>query len=476
MAEQVLYESQRHYGHHARNIDPVDAILLLISLIILVNLGINVMILICRSLLRSLHGTFVFFRNEGKFSKKPQNSDKKPSGFPTLCIHCTLDPVALNVAHTALNRRRRDPQNSGSGQGSYKGSCRGRRERARQYYLQHRHQPRICMPQSPPSSAPQPTAFCCQETWDTDLDDCKDSQNPQSNYQQSWNTTHPPGNVRHYRQCWRSYYPEGSNLPPQDQRAPRRVEAKSELRLETYYQSPPTGWPQNIKENMEPAPTHNSPPFTQRFPPDPSCMPGTHNPIPPNGQIVCETYIRQRPQDAKGFYVPKAPQCVLKNPEPQSYADAVPKRNTIPNRTQASGRHSSFINRDRSEIKRKEGEPKIPIVTSISFCRFQNHEPQNYLASAPNENQIPEVSQPSTSVSARVPASEPCHVPAFTPLSRNPGGITNCQVYDSLELKRQIQEGRGRRGETYSSPPVTTPAYLSTSWHSPPRTKAGRMN
>ncbi|XP_007483253.1 uncharacterized protein SPEM2 isoform X3 [Monodelphis domestica] len=338
MAEQVLYESQRHYGHHARNIDPVDAILLLISLIILVNLGINVMILICRSLLRSLHGTFVFFRNEvGKFSKKPQNSDKKPSGFPTLCIHCTLDPVALNVAHTALNRRRRDPQNSGSGQGSYKGSCRGRRERARQYYLQHRHQPRICMPQSPPSSAPQPTAFCCQETWDTDLDDCKDSQNPQSNYQQSWNTTHPPGNVRHYRQCWRSYYPEGSNLPPQDQRAPRRVEAKSEL-------------------------------------------------------------------------------------------------------------------------------------------RFQNHEPQNYLASAPNENQIPEVSQPSTSVSARVPASEPCHVPAFTPLSRNPGGITNCQVYDSLELKRQIQEGRGRRGETYSSPPVTTPAYLSTSWHSPPRTKAGRMN
>ncbi|XP_074167908.1 uncharacterized protein SPEM2 isoform X4 [Sminthopsis crassicaudata] len=53
--------------------------------------------------------------------------------------------------------------------------------------------------------------------------------------------------------------------------------------------------------------------------------------------------------------------------------------------------------------------------------------------------------QPKACVTTRTPAPDPGRVPAFIPLSRNPGGFTNYQVYDSQELKRQIQEGLGRR-------------------------------
>ncbi|XP_051851784.1 uncharacterized protein SPEM2 isoform X6 [Antechinus flavipes] len=399
MAEKAQHGPQMHSGHRpTRNLDPVDLILLLLSLIILLNLGINVMILIWRSLMRSLHRTFDFF---------------------------------------------------------------------------------------------QP-----KETWDTDLDDNKEAWNQQSNYQQ---TTSHPGNIRHYRGYWSSYCPRGPNLSPQDQKAPRRVEAKSELRLKTYYQSPPNSWPQNLKENTEPGPNPTSPQFRHRFPPNPSWMPGTYKPLPQSGQIFYDGWeLRQRARDGgRGTSVSKTPQSVPRSPELQSYAEnVVPRqsvrRATVPlipahnplNRTHVSAGHLPFSSRERSEIKRWDGEhreplpPRITLGSSPSFTRLPIHETQNQ-CSAPNENLIPEVSQPlsyvSACVTARTPAPDPGRVPAFIPLSRNPGGFTNYQVYDSQELKRQIQEGLGRRGEAISCSPTKPRMGPSSSWHSLHRTKAGRL-
>ncbi|XP_074167905.1 uncharacterized protein SPEM2 isoform X1 [Sminthopsis crassicaudata] len=503
MAEKAQHGPQMHSGHRpTRNLDPVDLILLLLSLIILLNLGINVMILIWRSLMRSLHRTFDFFQPKGKIPMKPQPSIKKPSGVPTLCIHCTLDPVALNVTHPASKRHRCRHQHSGSCHGSYWGSqqaCRrSRRYRGRQRHLQYHHHPRTSLPPPPPPSpANSPTSFCHQETWDTDLDDNKEPWNQQSNYQQ---TTHP-GNIRHYRGYWSSYCPRGTSVSSQDQKAPRRVEAKSELRLKTYYQSPPNTWPQNLKENVEPGPSSTSPQFRHRFPPNPSWMPGTYKPLPQSGQIFYDGWeLRQKVRDGgRGTSISKTPQSVPRSPELQSYAEnVVPRqsvrRATVPlipahnnplNRTHVSAGHLPFSSRERSEIKRWDGEhgeplpPRITLGSSPSFSRLPIHETQNHQSSAPNENLISEVSRPLSYVSAcvttRTPAPDPGRVPAFIPLSRNPGGFTNYQVYDSQELKRQIQEGLGRRGEAISCSPTKTRMGPSSSWHSLHRTKAGRL-
>ncbi|XP_068960110.1 uncharacterized protein SPEM2-like [Petaurus breviceps papuanus] len=494
---------QMHSGHRpARNLDPVDLILLLLSLIILLNLGINVMILIWRSLKRSLHQTFDYFQAKGKVLKKPQPFIKKPSGVPTLRIHCTLDPMVLNVAHPASNRHRCHRRHLGSGRGSYWGSRHSRRHHGRQCHLHYHHHPRASLPPPPPPSpATSPTSFCHQETWDTDLEDNKEPWSQQSNYPQIWDKTSHPGNIRHYRGYWSSYYPGGSNLSPQDLKAPKRVEAKSELRLETYYQSPPNSWPQNLKENMEPGPIPTSPQFTHRFPPNPSWIPGTHNTLPPGGQVFYDSWeLRQTVRDGnKGSDVPKTPQCVPRSPEPQSYAENVilkqsARRTTVPlisahtplNRTHVSAGHLPFSSRDRPEIKRWDGEhgEPLPHQTSMGssplFSRLPNHEIQNHFSSAPSENQIPEVSQPLSYVSAhvpvRVPAPDPGRAPAFIPLRRSPGGLTSYQVYDSQELKRQIQEGHGRRGEAFSCSPTISRVGPSSSWHSLHRTKAGRLN
>ncbi|XP_036621891.1 uncharacterized protein SPEM2 [Trichosurus vulpecula] len=491
---------QMHSGNRpARNLDPVDLILLLLSLIILLNLGINVMILIWRSLTRSLNGTLGLFQPKGKI---PKPSIKKPSGVPTLCIHCTLDPVALNVAHPASKRHRCYRQHSGSGRGSYWGSCHSRRHRGRQRRLRYHRHPRTSLPPPPPPSpATSPTSFCHQETWDTELEDNKEPWNQKSNYQQSWDETSHPGNVRHYRGYWSSYYPGGSNLSPQDLRAPKRVEAKSELRLETYYQSSPSSWPQNLKENMEPGPIPTSPQFIHRFPPNPSWMPGTHNPLPPGGRVLCDSWeLRQRVRDGnKRTDVPKTPQSAPRSPEPQSYAENVVskqsvRRTTVPlisahiplTRTHVSAGHLPFSSRDRPEVKRRDGDHREPLPhrttmgSSPSFNRLPNHETQNHCGSAPNESLISEVTQPLSYVSARaparVPAPDPGCAPAFIPLSRSPGGLTNYQVYDSQELKRQIQEGHGCRGEAFSYSPATPRTGPSSSWHSLHRTKAGRLN
>ncbi|XP_043856299.1 uncharacterized protein SPEM2 [Dromiciops gliroides] len=507
MAEQAQHGSQMHSGHRpARNLDTVDLILLLLTLIILLNLGINVMILIWSCLTRSFHRTCDFFQPKGKILKKPQPSIKKSTGVPTLCIHCTLDPVALNVAHPATNRHRCHRQHSGICHGSYwesqQGSRHSRRHHGRQRLLQYHHYPGTSIaPPPPPLPATSPTSFCHQETWDTDVEDNKEPWNQQSNYQQSWDPTCNPGNIRHYRGYWSSYYPSGPKPSPQDLRAPKRVEAKSELRLETYYQSSPNSWPQNLKENKEPGPIPTSPQLIHRFPPNPSWMPGTHNPLLPSGQIFYDWEVKQRIRDGnKGTDVPKTPQSGPRSPEPQSYAEnVVPRqsvrRTTVPlisahvsplNRTHVSAGHLPFSSRDRPEIKRWNGEygellpPRTSIGSSPSFSRLPNQETQNHRGSAPNENLIPEVSQPLSYVSARVPVRVPApdtgRAYAFIPLSRSPGGLTNYQVYDSQELKRQIQEGRGHRGEAFSCSPGTPRIGPSSSWHSLHRTKAGRLN
>ncbi|XP_072497307.1 uncharacterized protein SPEM2 isoform X2 [Notamacropus eugenii] len=466
-----MAEKMRSGHRPARNLDPVDLILLLLSLIILLNLGVNVMILIWRSLTSSLHGTLDFFQPK----------------------------VALNVAHPASNRHRFHRQRLGSGHGSYWGSQRGsrhsRRHRGHHRHLQYHHHPRTSLPPPPsPLPATSPTSFCHQETWDTDLEDSKEPWNQHSNYQQSWDKTHP-GNIRHYREYWSSYYPGSSSLSPQDLRPPKRVEAKSELRLETYYQSSPNSWPQNLKENIETGPLPTSPQFIHRFPPNPSWMPGTHNPLPSGGQVFYDGWeVRQRIRDGKkGADVPRTLHSAPRSPEPQSYAENVAskqsvRRTTVPlisahiplTRTHVSAGHLPFSSRDRPEIKRWDGEHRelLPHRTT-SFSRLPNHETQNHSGSAPNDNLIPEVSQPlsyvSTRVAVRAPAPDPGRAPAFIPLSRSPGGLTNYQMYDSQELKRQVQEGYGRRVEAFSYSPATPHMGPSSSWHSLHRTKAGRL-
>ncbi|TEA23926.1 hypothetical protein DBR06_SOUSAS55310011, partial [Sousa chinensis] len=95
--------------------------------------------------------------------------------------------------------------------------------------------------------------------------------------------------------------------------------------------------------------------------------------------------------------------------------------------------------RDPHAVRRRAAEWAEMLPTSASLTVLA--EASYKRALAPNSALLLRPSQPLPDVQA---TEHPPPPPTFMPLSRNPGGNANYQVYDSLERKRQPQESQAR--------------------------------
>ncbi|TEA32068.1 hypothetical protein DBR06_SOUSAS25810038, partial [Sousa chinensis] len=94
-----------------------------------------------------------------------------------------------------------------------------------------------------------------------------------------------------------------------------------------------------------------------------------------------------------------------------------------------------------------------PLATSASLTVLA--EASYKRALAPSSALLLHPSQPLPDLQA---TERPPPPPTFMPLSRNPGGNAKYQVYDSLELKRQVQESQARANSLLPSTSASRPS------------------
>ncbi|XP_006899234.1 PREDICTED: uncharacterized protein C17orf74 homolog [Elephantulus edwardii] len=248
-------------------------------------------------------------------------------------------------------------------------------------------------------------------------------------------------------------------MSPELRRLPKRVEAKSELRLQTYG---PCFSQSHVWSNVEAE--HRTSPLqpARRLPLNPSWGPGEHSPQPSRGHLLHESW-EQRRHGLEGTEAPPAlvPRCSIR-PEVQacrdhcspqthrrgltSYSHSQPNRSPHP-----STGHLTHSSRDRHEVRRRAAEcaeampTRHPLTTSASLTILGEASCQR--GPAPASTLLHHCSQPLPVVQVVDPPP-----PIFIPLSRSPGAKAN-QVYDSLELKRQVLESQA---QTTSLPPCAS--------------------
>lgn len=246
--------------------------------------------------------------------------------------------------------------------------------------------------------------------------------------------------------------PPSLYLAPELRRMPKRVEAKSELRLQSYG---PHCSQSRIWGNMDTEQWTSSPLPPRRLPPNPSW-------VPSGGQLLYDSWDRRR--GLEGSEPPSALVPRGSRPEarerysPQSHRRSLPSHaNSQPNRSpHPSTGHLNCTSRDPHEVRRRAAEwaealpTRHPLTTSTSLTVLGEASYQRSLA--PSSALLPHSSQAPPEDQATEPSPPP---PTFMPLSRSPGGNANYQVYDSLELKRQVQESRARAN---SLPPPSSSA------------------
>ncbi|XP_077021917.1 uncharacterized protein SPEM2 isoform X2 [Tamandua tetradactyla] len=271
--------------------------------------------------------------------------------------------------------------------------------------------------------------------------------------------------------------PPSLYLSPELRRMPKRVEAKSELRLQSYG---PSCSQSRVWGNVEAEQWASAPPPPRRLPPNPSWVPGGHSPYPSRGQLIYDSW-EQRRRGLETCEPQPAPVARGSRPEapiyrelysPQSHRRNVPGHAySQPNRSpHPSTGHLNYSTQDPHEVRRHATDwvetlpSRHPPMTSTSLTILGETSHPRVLA--PGLALPPHSSQPLPVVQAAEPAPPPT---TFIPLSRTPGGNANYQVYDSLELKRQVQE---RRVRSHSLPPLST----SASRPSLHRSRAGKLN
>ncbi|XP_011357413.1 uncharacterized protein SPEM2 [Pteropus medius] len=452
--------------------DAEDFLLLLLGLIILVNIGINVVTVMWHGLQNALD-KMINWINQKENSQACESSPKDaPAKAQDVHIHCTLDPVEVKMArptccysssyHHLHNRSRRRHRNR-----HHRHPCSHQKspKNHKQFSNNHSvfHSPHHCHKMSQLRTRP---SFDLEDL-DSFLKEEDDLSFPHPKYPRGYRgglyqQMGLPSNMRLWgRQggILASLPPPSLYLSPELRRMPKRVEAKSELRLQSYG---PHCSQSRIWGNMDTEQWTSSPPPPRRLPPNPSWVPGGHSPYPSGGQLLYDSWDRRR--GLEGSEPPSALVPRGSRPEtrerysPQSHRRSLPSHaNSQPNRSpHPSTGHLSYTSRDPHEVRRRAAEwaealpTRHPLTTSTSLTVLGEASYQRSLA--PSSALLPHSSQPPPEVQATEPSPPP---PTFMPLSRSPGGNANYQVYDSLELKRQVQESRARAN---SLPPPSSSA------------------
>ncbi|XP_036692988.1 uncharacterized protein SPEM2 [Balaenoptera musculus] len=482
MENQLWYDNLgccHQYQESTQNVE--DFLLLLLGLVILVNIGINMAAMIWHGLQNALDKTIYWINQKNEISQACESSPKyPPAKARDVHIHCTLDPVEVKMArptcyssssyHHLHNRSRSCSRRPCSHQRRPKNRTQFPYSRSVFHRLHRSH--RMSQLRLMPSFD--------REDPDSYLEEEDDLSFPQPKYPRGcWGGLYQrmglPSNVG----LWGRQGGILASLPPpclypspEPRRMPKRVEAKYELRLQSLGASCS---PSRIWGNVEADQWPSSPPPPRRLPPNPSWVPGGHSTYPSRGQLPHDSW-NQRRRGLEGSEPPSAleprgcrPEARQRNP-PQAHKRSLPScAHSQPNGSPHPSTEHLNYSRDPHEVRRRAAEwaemlpVRRPLTTSASLTVLA--EASYRRAPAPSSALLVRSSQPLPDVQA---TEHPPPRPTFMPLSRDPGGNANYQVYDSLELKRQVQESRARAN---SLPP-------STSASRPPLhgSQTGKMN
>ncbi|XP_003416943.1 uncharacterized protein SPEM2 [Loxodonta africana] len=472
--------------------DTEDFLLLLLGLIILVNIGINMATVMWHRFQNALDKMICWINQKNDAFQACQNSPRDPCQAPArdIHIHCTLDPVEVKMA-----------QSTCYSSSSYRlRNCNSRRHRnhRRRHPFSHQQRPKNhrqfrhgCpvfrgLRGSHKMSHLRPMPSLDREDQDSYLEDEDGLSFPQPKYPHGgWGGLYPRLGLPSNLGLWgrqggilASLPPPSLYMSPELRRMPKRVEAKSELRMQSYG---PHCSQSHIWGNVEAEHWTPSLQPARRLPPNPSWVPGGHSPHPSRGRLLYDSW-EQRRRGTEGSEPPPAlmPRSPTR-PEAQGYRDRYSPQShrqglpshaySQPNRSpHPSTAHLIYNSRDPHEVRRRAAEwgEALPtrhlLTTSTSLTVLGEASCQR--GSAPGPASLHHSSQPLPVVQAAEPTPPPT---TFIPLSRNPGGNANYQVYDSLELKRQVQENRAR---ATSLPPPST----SVSRPSLYRSRAGKLS
>ncbi|KAM6174953.1 uncharacterized protein SPEM2 [Erethizon dorsatum] len=451
--------------------DAEDILFLLLGLIILVNISINMATMMWNGLQNALDKMICWITQKNEVQASECSPKDPPAKAQDIHVHCTLDPVQVKMAR---------PTHYCSSSCHYLLNCHSRRRHHRHYRQQrpqnHKQFPKGCrifhnQPYGYKMSQPWPVPFFDLEDQDSYLEELEDPSFPILKYpHRGKGGLYQRMDVPSIVGLWgrqggilASLPPPSLYLSPELRRLPKRVEAKSELRLQSYG---PQGSQSRTCGNVEAKQCTPSPLPTRRLPPNSSWVPGRQSSYSSRGHILCDTWD-QRQSGVESSEPP--PSLMSRNPrsEAQAYQEHCSAQSqgrsllghahTQPNRSpHPSMGHLGFSSRDAHEIRCRavdwaEALPaQHPLTTSTSLtvlgeASYQRAPAASSALLPPSSQLLPEVGQ---AVDPTPPST------TFVPLRRNPGGNASSQVYDSLELKRQVQENRIRAN---SLPPPSTP-------------------
>ncbi|EDM04895.1 similar to RIKEN cDNA 4933402P03, partial [Rattus norvegicus] len=457
--------------------DAENILFLLLGLIILVNISINVTTVIWHGLQNAIDKMFSRMHQktaEVQVTECPPK-EPQPANVQDVHIHCVLDPVQVKMAqptqcssssthyfrkHSNDRRSRRRycyPRGSLQiRQSNQQQSCHSRQQRLRNNrQFSHGYPPFRKQRQSHKASQTRPMPFFDLEDRDSLLEDDQSCPHPKQP-RRSRGGLYKPVRLASNAGLWGRQGGILASLPlpslylsPEMRRLPKRVEAKSELRLQGFG---PHYSQSRICGNVEAEQWASSPPPPRRLLPNPSWVTVGYSPFPSGGHIPYDARDQWR-RGTEGCEPP--PAFVSRNlrSDAQGYRDhssSQAHRQNFPSYTHSQPNHSppqsvGYSSRESHEVRRRapdwsEAFPsRHPLTTSTSLTALGEASYQR-APTASSGLVIPHSSQrlAEGQISDPTPPAT-----TFVPLSRNPGGNANYQVYDSLELKRQVQENRG---------------------------------
>uniref|UniRef100_A0A0D9RH44 SPEM family member 2 n=1 Tax=Chlorocebus sabaeus TaxID=60711 RepID=A0A0D9RH44_CHLSB len=484
--------------------DAEDILFLLLGLIVLVNIGINVTTMMWHGLQNALDKMIDWTTQKNEI----QASESPPSGPPDKAqdvhIHCILDPVQVKMArptryssfschrfsshHSSslccLHHRRRRRHRPHARRG--RRHCCNHQQQSQNYrQIPHSrsvfHHPHRSQKMSQQRRVP----FFDQEDLDSYLEEQDNLPFPYPKYpRRGWGGFYQRAGLPSSVGLWghqggilASLPPPSLYLSPELRCMPKRVEAKSELRLQSYG---PHGSQSRLWGNVEAEQWVSSPPPPRQLPPNPAWVPRGHSPYPSVGRTLYDSWDQRR-RGMEGFERP--PNLVSRNARPEAqgcreHHSPQSHQRSLLGHTHGQSHRSpqtsteplGYSSREPHEVQRwaADGAEALPaqrpLTTSASLTVLG--EASHQWTPAPGSVRVPHSSKPRPKVQVADPAPPPT---MFVPLSRNPGGNANYQVYDSLELKRQVQESRARSS---SLPPAST----SSSRPSLHRSQTGKLN
>ncbi|XP_043756861.1 uncharacterized protein SPEM2 [Cervus elaphus] len=465
--------------------DVEDFLLLLLGLVILVNIGINVATMMWHRLQNVLDNSISWINQKNEISQACESSPKyPPAKAKDVHIHCTLDPVEVKMArptHCSSSSYRHPRSRSRSRprhrQPRRQGRCRSRsRSRPCSHQRRSKNRKRFsysrsvfgrpCRSHKMSQLRARPSFD--QEDLDSYLEEDKDLAFPHPKCpRRGWGGLYQRMGLPSSVGLWgrqggilASLPPPSLYLSPELRRLPKRVEAKSELRLQSLG---PLCSPSHTWGNVEADQWTSSPPPPRRLPPNPSWVPAGHSPYPSRGQLLYDNWDQRR----RGLEASEPPSTLLtrgSRPEAREHCSPQVHRRSLlghahsqPNRSPHPSTGHLNYSRDPHEVRRRAAEwtetlpTRHPLTTSTSLTVLGEASYQR--APAPSSALLLRSSQPLPEVQATEPPQ-----PTFMPLSRNPGGNARYQVYDSLELKRQVQESRARANSLPPSNSASRPS------------------